>query len=147
VRAAVDTNIFVYAHGLNDARRQRMALDLLERVPGHTVVPAQVLGELFRVLVGKLGRSPGDARSMVDAWRQTLTVQGTAESTIIHAMDLAAGHGLPLWDVVILASAVEAGCTVLLSEDYQDGFSWRGTTVVNPFADASRALLAPLLAP
>jgi predicted nucleic acid-binding protein len=43
---------------------------------------------------------------------------------------------------LILAVTAEAGCRVLLSEDMHEGFTWRGVTVVNPFA----AIVHPLLA-
>jgi predicted nucleic acid-binding protein len=46
----------------------------------------------------------------------------------------------------MLAAAADAGCRLLLSEDLQEGFTWRGVTVVNPFADTRHPLLAALLA-
>jgi predicted nucleic acid-binding protein len=61
------------------------------------------------------------------------------------AMDLAADHGLGIWDAVILTVASQAGCRMLLSEDMQEGFTWGGVTVVNPFADQRHDLLAILL--
>ncbi|TIP50920.1 MAG: PIN domain-containing protein, partial [Mesorhizobium sp.] len=36
-------------------------------------------------------------------------------------------------------------CRLLLSEDLQDGFTWGGVTVVNPFASPRHALLDALL--
>jgi predicted nucleic acid-binding protein len=41
--------------------------------------------------------------------------------------------GFQFWDCVILASAIRAGCSYLLSEDYQSGRSVRGTTIISPF--------------
>jgi predicted nucleic acid-binding protein len=38
-----------------------------------------------------------------------------------------------LWDGVLLASAAEAGCTVILSEDMQDGARLGPITICNPF--------------
>jgi len=62
-------------------------------------------------------------------------------------MDLAAEHGLSIWDSVILAASAEAGCRLLLSEDLQDGFTWRGVTVTNPFSANVHPLLKAALAP
>jgi len=45
----------------------------------------------------------------------------------------------------MMSVAAEAGCRLLLSEDLQDGFTWRGVTVVNPFAAERHPLLAALL--
>jgi predicted nucleic acid-binding protein len=44
----------------------------------------------------------------------------------------AAGR-LSYWDALLLASCAQAGLTVLLSEDMQDGFKLGGVEVVNPF--------------
>jgi predicted nucleic acid-binding protein len=59
-------------------------------------------------------------------------------------MDLMLDHGLAVWDAIILATAAEAGCRVLLSEDMQDGFTWGGVTIVNPFASPPHPLLDDL---
>jgi predicted nucleic acid-binding protein len=42
---------------------------------------------------------------------------------------------------VIFAAAAASGCRLLLSEDMQDGFTWRGVTVANPFAAKRNELL------
>ena len=44
-----------------------------------------------------------------------------------------------------MAAAGEAGCRLLLSEDLQDGFTWSGVTVVNPFAKNRHPILTALL--
>ncbi len=69
----------------------------------------------------------------------------TSAKVMIAAVDLASQHRMNIWDAVILASAADAGCRLLLSEDMQDGFTWTGVTVVNPFARSRNALLAAML--
>ena len=64
---------------------------------------------------------------------------------MIDAINLAVDHRLNIWDSVMISVASEAGCRLLLSEDMQDGFAWRGLTVVNPFAVPQHPLLASLL--
>ena len=64
---------------------------------------------------------------------------------MIAATDLAADHRLGIWDSVMVAVAAEVGCRLLLSEDLNDGFSWRGVTVVNPFGAMRHPLLGALL--
>ena len=61
------------------------------------------------------------------------------------AIDLATDHSLQIWDALIINVAAEAGCTLLLSEDIQPGFAWRGVTVANPFADPLEPTLARAL--
>ena len=61
------------------------------------------------------------------------------------AADLATDHRLGTWDAVILSAASQAGCRLLLSEDLQEGFTWAGVTVVNPFSSPQHVLLSALL--
>jgi predicted nucleic acid-binding protein len=61
------------------------------------------------------------------------------------ALNLASEHRLQIWDAVILSAASSAGCRLLLSEDLQDGFTWNGLTVVNPFSKTPHHLLADAL--
>lgn len=139
---AIDTNVLAYAEGTNGAVMKKRALELIERLPAAAVViPAQVLGELFNVLVRKAGRPAAGAREAVLTWQDAHDVAPTSSAVMARAADLAADHRLGIWDAVILAAAAEAGCRLLLSEDLQDGFTWSGLTVVNPFA----AELHPLL--
>jgi predicted nucleic acid-binding protein len=148
VIVALDTNVLVYAEGVNDPVRQARALDLIAALPeGAAIVPVQVLGELFRVLTAKVRRPAAEARAAVLSWRDALPVHDTTDQALLSAMDLVADHGLQIWDALILAVAADARCRLLLSEDLQDGFTWRGVTVVNPFAVPSHPLLAALLAP
>lgn len=132
---ALDTNVLAYAEGAGDDARRRQAVALLTRLPEAAVVlPVQVLGELFRVLVGKLRQPAAQARESVLRWSDAYTVRDSTWPAMQSAFDLSAAHGLSIWDSLILSVAAEQHCRVLLSEDLQEGFTWRGTTVVNPFA-------------
>jgi predicted nucleic acid-binding protein len=146
MRVALDTNVLAYAEGANGEAMQGKALDLIQRLPPQAVVlPAQTLGELFNVLVRKAQRRPERARDALLSWQDTYAVVETSATVIVNAADLASDHGLSIWDSVVLAASAEAGCRLLLSEDLQDGFTWRGVTVTNPFAPTVHPLLAALL--
>jgi len=148
MKVALDTNILACAEGANGAAMRNAAVDLIERLPPEAlVIPVQTLGELFNVLVRKARRRPARARSAVLGWRDTFSVVETSATVMIHATDLASDHGLTIWDSVVLAASAEAGCRLLLSEDLQDGFTWHGVTVTNPFASALHPLLEALLSP
>ncbi|WP_186400836.1 PIN domain-containing protein [Stappia sp. P2PMeth1] len=146
MRLALDTNVLAYAEGVNGSEKHDVALDLVRRLPqSAVVVPVQVLGELFNVLVRKAGRSKPEAREALLGWRDTFPVAATSAEVMLAAADLAADHGLGIWDAVILSVASQSGCRLLLSEDLQDGFTWGGVTVANPFQLQRHALLEALL--
>lgn len=104
-----------------------------------------MLGELYAVLVRKAGRSPQDARNAILQWRDAFSVVETSSETLLRAADLAAEHHLSIWDALIVCVASGSGCRLLLSEDMQDGFTWGGTTVVNPFATEPHPLYLAVL--
>ena len=67
-------------------------------------------------------------------------------AVMLAAADLATDHHFSIWDAVILSAAAEAGCRLLLSQDLQEGFTWKGVTVTNPFSPTKHELLAALIA-
>jgi predicted nucleic acid-binding protein len=145
---AVDTNVLAYAEGAGDEPRRSRAVEILAALPEAAVVlPVQVLGELYRVLVGKLRQPPAAARASVLRWSDVFAPAESTWTAMQSAFDLSADHGLSIWDSLILSIAAEQRCRLLLSEDLQDGFTWRGTTVVDPFAAAPSPLLQDLIAP
>ena len=146
VRIALDTNVMAYAEGVGDAKRCRAARNLVARLPGHlVVVPAQTLGELHRVLVGKAGNAPAAARAAILSWADAFDVADSTFDALRAALDLAADHRTPIWDALILSVAADQKCRLLLSEDFQHGFTWRGVTVLNPFQTSQHALLVAVL--
>lgn len=148
MRIALDTNVLAYAEGANGAIMRDKALELIQRLPPEIIVlPVQTLGELFNVLVRKAKRRPSRARAAVLSWRDAYATVETSAEVIVNAMDLASDHGLTVWDSVVLAASAEAQCRLLLSEDLQEGFTWRGVTVTNPFAATLHPILAALLTP
>ncbi len=146
MRVALDTNILVYAEGLNGLVRKQVTLQLVQKLPQDLIVlPTQTLGELFNVLVRKGGRSADEARSSVLGWRDSYDVADTTAKVLIAATDLASQHRLGIWDSVILATAADAGCRLLLSENMQDGLTWTGVTIANPFASTMHPLLDAII--
>jgi predicted nucleic acid-binding protein len=147
VRVALDTNVLAYAEGVNGSERRDAALALVRRLPqAAAVIPVQALGELFNVLVRKGRKSRREARDALMSWRDAFPVVATSTEVMLAAADLAADHQLGIWDAVILSTASQWGCRLLLSEDLQEGFTWAGVTVVNPFSSPQHALLGALLA-
>ena len=146
MRVALDTNILAYAEGVNGAPMKKAALELVQRLPeGTTLLPVQTLGELFNLLVRKAGRPPARARKAILSWQDAFPLIETSAEVMLAAADLSTDHQLSIWDSVILSAAAESGCRLLLSEDLQEGFTWKGVTVTNPFARSKHELLAALL--
>ena len=141
-RIGLDTNVLAYAEGVGGSPKRDLSLDLVERLadrPG-VVIPAQCLGELFRVLTAK-ARPSALARDAVLAWADGFEIADSTSAAFAAAMDLCADHGLQIWDALILSVCADCRCRILLSEDMHPGFTWRGVTVVNPFLPEAQPLL------
>jgi len=134
VRPFLDSNILVYATAKDDWRHDQ-ALALI-RAGG--TVSVQVLNEFANVARRKLGWAlPDIARTLADF--RVLCPEPKPIGVATHEAALAIGehHGFAFYDCLIIASALEAGCDTLLSEDMQDGRVVAGTlTLRNPFVPA-----------
>jgi len=113
-----DTNILIYAVA-NDMDRTPAAIAWLSR--GGTV-SAQVLNEFANTARRKFNRPWDDVIAALDSLR-TICNECTSitEQTHRSAIDLARRHDFAFYDALIVASALEADCTLLITEDMQDG--------------------------
>src|SRR3546814_9091088 len=106
-----------YTTLVRSADRQAKAIAFLGMLPADRVVlPVQVLGELFRVLTRKAGRSDAEARLAVQSWRGAATIRDTSAAALLSAMDLCVSQRLSLWDALILSVAAVADCRLLISK-------------------------------
>ena len=146
MKVALDTNILAYAEGVGDAVRCKMARVLIEQLPVESVLlPAQTLGELYRVLTGKAKRKAAPTRNAILGWADSFEVADSTWTAFQSALDLAVDHDLQIWDALILSVAAENHCRMLLSEDLHNGFTWRGVTVINPFTTPQNTLLVSVM--
>jgi predicted nucleic acid-binding protein len=129
--AFFDTNILVYAIAENDPRAVR-AEALLE---AGGVVSVQVLNEFVSVARRKMRMPWKDVSEALDVIR-VLCPSPVPVTIAIHesALQIAENRGYEIYDALVLAAAVQAGCTALYSEDFQDGQVIDGKlTIRNPF--------------
>jgi predicted nucleic acid-binding protein len=134
VRSFFDTNILLYADDESAPAKQRRSRDLVaeHRRSGTGVVSLQVLQEYFVNVTRKLHVDPRIARRKVELLAE-FDVAAPEVSDILAAIDLNRLHAFSFWDALVLRSAQQAGCSVLLSEDFQHDRTIDGVQVVNPF--------------
>lgn len=137
VRSFLDTNVLVYTDDLSAAAKHRRALELFaeHRSAGTGVVSVQVLQEYFVAVTRKLQVDPAIAQRKTRLLADFHVVVPDA-GDVLAAIDLHRLHGLSFWDALVIHSAKQAGCRVLLSEDLQHGRDFDGLLVVNPFRSA-----------
>ena len=127
----LDTNILVYASAPQD-QRSSVAVEVVAR--GGTI-SVQVLNEFAVVARRKFGWDWPDIQSAVAGYRRALpNPRSISVETHVIGVGIAAHHGFRIYDSLLLASAMEAGCTVFLSEDMQHGRVIDSRlTIRNPF--------------
>jgi predicted nucleic acid-binding protein len=134
-RSFFDTNVLVYADDKASPAKQRRALELVaeHRRAGTGVVSMQVLQEYFVTVTRKLQLDARIARRKVELLAE-FDVAAPELADILAAIDLHRLHALSFWDALIVRSAKQAGCRILLTEDFQHQQEIEGVRVTNPFA-------------
>lgn len=113
----VDTNVLLYLLS-TDATKAAQAETVLA---GRIVISVQVLNEFANVARRKLALPwPALTQVLADI-RHFAEVHPVTITTHQRALALAERHQFSLYDALIVAAALEAGCTRLLSEDMQHG--------------------------
>lgn len=135
-RAFLDSNVLVYAF-TTDPRAMR-AQALLQQRP---VISVQGLNEFANVARRKLGMDWHELREAIEALRVLCpTVLALDLAAHVEALRLAERYNHSIYDSLVLASALQAGCETVWSEDMQHGMSIEGRLrIANPFrADPER---------
>ena len=126
----LDTNVLVYAVLSDDPRRETAERALL--VGG--TVSVQVMNEFANVARRKLGWDWPAVEAALDlVERQCRPVRALTLATHRVAIGLSRDHGLSVYDGLIVAAALEAGCDQLLTEDLQAGRRFGALVITNPF--------------
>jgi len=134
-RSFLDTNVLVYADDKRAPAKQRRAVELLTklRTDKAGVLSLQVLQEYFVTVTRKLGVDPATARRKVELLAEFDVVIPTV-ADVLAAIDLHRLHLMSFWDALILHSAKQSGCSVVLTEDMQHAQLISGLQIVNPFS-------------
>lgn len=98
------------------------------------VISVQVLSELAHVASRKLGMTWPEIREVLATARAVCRVEPPTAATHERGLAMAERYGFTIYDGLILAAASLAGCTVLHTEDLQDGQTIEELTISNPFA-------------
>ena len=131
---SLDTNVLVYAANVGNSDRHRVANEVISRAAAAGgVLTLQSLADFVRVMTVKARLQYFETKRLVDAWRRTFRVYAANEEAFDMALEASASHGLPIFDAILWATARQAGCDVLITEDFQDGRSLGGVTFLNPF--------------
>jgi predicted nucleic acid-binding protein len=128
---ALDTNVLIYSHLKNDEHKRAVAHELLTYCP---IVSTQVVSEYLNVMKRLLFISKIELLELCAQWMNECRIQIVERSTVNIAKQIVQRYDFQLFDAIIVASALEAGCKILYSEDMQHNMkNDRQLTIINPF--------------
>lgn len=132
--AFIDSNIWLYAFFLRpgEAQRHERAKALID-IPVRYVINEQVIAEVSSNLLRKAGMVEAALVEVVTSFYSRCRIVSPSQDTHLNASQLRATYLFSYWDSLIVAAALESKCSVLYSEDMQDGQIIDGTlTIKNP---------------
>lgn len=129
-RAFFDSNTLLYMSRENVTKAQQVAA--LVNFGG--VISVQVLNEIANVARKKLRLEWDEIHDLISTTREWFEVIPLTEEIHDAGLFYARRHMLSVYDAMIVAAALEAGCDTLYSEDMHDGLVVEGRlTIHNPF--------------
>ncbi len=133
----IDSNVFVYFADGRNPKKQAIARTVLADAIGNRqyVISSQVLNEFANVSLKKLGMTEDEARKYVEEF-QHIRVVFQQDGLTVRALEIRKQYGLQFYDSLLLATAESVGCDIFLTEDLNDGQTYCGIKVVNPFREA-----------
>ncbi len=136
-RVFLDTNIWIYLFAASDdaedQRKKGIARQVLLDCPD-IVASTQVLNESANVWLKKYHLELERVSSCLQRIQEIAEIRLLDETLTFQALELLQTYKLSFYDSLIIASALDAGCGLLFSEDMQDG-QWieARLQICNPF--------------
>ncbi len=127
--AFLDTNVILYLLSEDPTKADRAE----ELVAAGGIVSVQVLNEFASVANRKLGLSYVEVREILSTVRAACTVVPVDVGTHDLGLEIAERYRFSVYDGLIVAAALQAGCAVLYSEDLQHEQAVERLTIRNPF--------------
>ena len=135
-RAFLDTNVLVYAYDTHDRDKQKKAQNLLTEgiEQENMVLSAQVLSEFFNAVTRNIEHPmTADEAQEIIGVVSILPVEEIDLTMVNRAIDTHKTYQISYWDALIIAAAERAESQTILSEDLNEGQTYHGIVVINPF--------------
>lgn len=126
-KAFFDTNVVLYALSNDPARKERVA-DLLCQ---GGILSTQVLMESANVMRRKWKHSEADIEFFWDSLIGICPIQTIDLETLRQALKIVHTYGFSVYDSLIVATALQAHCNILYSEDMQHRQKIEGDLIIS----------------
>jgi len=130
----IDSNVWCYFF-LQDEKEKYKTAEKFFFAKNHDtifVISYQVINEVTNKLIQK-NFSAETIKKNIEYMYKICTIQNFSKDIIMLAFKLREKYSFSFWDSVIVASALNSDCTVLISEDMQDGLKINNMCIKNIF--------------
>ncbi len=130
----LDTNIIIYANDTRDKEKQDKALQLITGLmkTNNGTISTQVLQEYASVAIRKLNQNYEIVLRQIKLL-ETFEVVRQSPEMIRRALEIMQSYKIGFWDSCIISNAEFADCSIIYSEDLNEGQYYSGIKIVNPF--------------
>ena len=139
VECFIDTSLFIYQLEASDERKSATADRIISKgiESRNACISFQVVQECLNTVLRKaeIPLSTDETKQYLDNVLAPLYRVSASISLYRGALDLQARYRYGFYDSLIVAAALDAGCTRLYSEHLQDGQRIEGLTIENPFLE------------
>lgn len=136
----IDTNLFIYQMEALDERKATIADHIIRKgiETRNACISFQVVQECLNTAIRKaeVPLSTDETKHYLDTVLAPLFRIPASLSLYNRALDIQARYRYGFYDSLIVAAALDAGCTRLYTEDLQDGQRIEGLTIEDPFSES-----------
>jgi predicted nucleic acid-binding protein len=133
-RFTLDTNILVYSVDGEAGRRHELASQIVELAANCDCwLTLQAVSEFYAVVSQKRLVPKARAAMLANSWLDLFPAAVASADNARFAIDSATESRLSYWDALLIATAGQAGCTAIVTEDLADGSILDGVRIVHPF--------------
>ena len=139
----LDTNILVYTFDEENPEKRERARALVSEALAESsgAISYQVIQEFLNAALRKFSKplTAGDAERYLTVVLEPLCTVFAGVELYHQAIDIAERWKYSFYDSLVIASALQAGCTVLYSEDLQHGQKIGNLRILNPFVESPQS--------
>jgi len=129
----IDSNLWIYLY--SDEGKSAIISKVINQHFDHIIISTQVLGECFNVLTKKKIKTLEEVKEIIDDIASIAEVSGIDKFSVAKAFEIHTQYKYSYYDSLIIASALENDCTILYTEDLQNGQVIDDKlTILNPFS-------------
>ena len=133
-KVLLDTNLWIYLHSKDPSEKYEKVNELFLSNIESLIISAQILGELYNVLIKKKFRTQAQAQEIISQLVSGFDILEIGSSQVLQAIKVNARYGYSYWDSLLISTALLSNCRIIYSEDMQHDQLIDGKLrMINPF--------------